>query len=337
MASGRKDAAAWHRMEVAYIVDPTLGRARLAQVADVGEHLAKRFLVAQRRESQSVTVVSPVASPAPDPRWDRLKETLAPKELDALLASAQGGPRRDAHGIALKPKTATYCRFAVMADTHLGHRQAREDWVLRAFEDMEEEGVEFILHVGDLVEGMSGRPGHVYELSHTGFQAQIGCAADLFALAPVPIKAILGNHDLWFSGKGDAGVDVGAALALRMPGHFECLGYHEADVVVNGIKVKLWHGMDGKAYAKGYRGQKIVETLPGGGKPHILLLGHAHDSAFFVTRNVCVFECGTFSLQSDFMRYTKKEACPGWWSIEVWGEGEIQSIRPWWHPFFLES
>jgi predicted phosphodiesterase len=334
---GVRDDAAWVRMEEAYQRDPTIGRFRLMELAAVGASPAQYFLHQKRHSAEPVAEVAPPPAKA-DPRWERLKATLSPQELEALCKSAEGGPKTAARDTKLTSRSTAFFRVAVITDTHIGHKRFREDWLLHAFQVMKDEDVEAILHVGDIVEGMSGRPGHIYELTHIGFQAQVGYAASLFERAPVPIRAVLGNHDLWFAGKGDAGVDVGAELALRLPDLFECLGYHEADVVVNGIRIKLWHGMDGKAYAKSYRGQKIVESFPGGGKPHLLLLGHAHDSAFYVARNVHVFECGTFSLQSDFMRYTKKEASPGWWLIEVWGEnGDLQEVRQRWFPFFLES
>lgn len=273
--------------------------------------------------------------PAPTTKRNRLLADLcadlSDQELLAILQSHKGS--------RIEPKryewSEAYCKFGVFSDSHMGHKGFREAWLYRAYDLFEREKCSLALHPGDIAEGMSGRPGHVYELTHVGYHQQFRYARDRLAECPVPIKAIAGNHDLWFYEKSDIGVLIGQELEDALgKAQFEYLGEHEGDVYLNDLWVKLWHGKDGKAYAKSYRGQKIVESFRGGEKPHILLLGHAHDSIDFSARNVRVLECGTLSSQSDFMRYTKKEATPGIYIVETWGRGSLERFRCEWVPFY---
>lgn len=138
----------------------------------------------------------------------------------------------------------------------------------------------------------------------------------------------------WYAGKADQGIDVGRRLEEAL-GNFAFLGHDEADQVVENVKVKLWHGSDGGSYAISYRGQKIVESLDGGDKPHILLTGHDHKSVFFQTRNVHVIGAGTLCEQTSFMRGKKLAAHRGYWIVDVWSNEEgLVRIRPEWNPYY---
>ena len=43
---------------------------------------------------------------------------------------------------------------------------------LRKIKQFEKKKVDIVCQVGDLTEGMSNRPGHIYELSHLGYHEQ---------------------------------------------------------------------------------------------------------------------------------------------------------------------
>lgn len=138
----------------------------------------------------------------------------------------------------------------------------------------------------------------------------------------------------WFTGKADQGINAGLRLEESLS-NFVYLGSMEADQVVENVKIKLFHGNDGGSYAISYRGQKIVESLDGGDKPHILITGHDHKSVFFQTRNVHVIGAGTLCEQTSFMRGKKLAAHRGYWIVDVWSnEQGLVRIRPEWHPFY---
>lgn len=266
---------------------------------------------------------------------EELLENVSEKELKALVESTR---KNTVGSIPKAPVSPTgHFKALVMGDTHIGHKKFNEGWWYDMLNHAMDEECDFAWHTGDILEGMSGRPGHVYELDAIGFEAQFDKACKLFEEVPFPIRGITGNHDLWYAGKGDMGINVGARLQQALPDQFFFLGDEEADEEIAGIKVKLWHGRDGSCYSTSYRTQKFVEGLTGGEKPHILLSGHAHKAIFHECRNVQVFETGTLCAQTGFMRGKKLAAHAGYWILEVWaGNGGLLRIKPEWNPFYKE-
>jgi predicted phosphodiesterase len=281
-------------------------------------------------QQEEVSVIATCKST--DALLETLRANLSRQELKTIVAATGS--------TAVKPKLkhipyeTGYAKFLVLSDTHIGHSKFREDWWHHAIDRGVEEDCQFVLHIGDILEGMSNRPGHVYELDAIGFEAQFAKAKKLFGDCPLTIRGITGNHDGWYSGKADQGTDVGLRLAEALP-NFEYLGADEADIEVENVRIKLWHGNDGSSYALSYRGQKIVESLDGGDKPHILITGHDHKSLFFLTRNVHVLGAGTLCEQTRFMRGKKLAAHRGYWIVEMWSnEHGLVRIRPEWVNFY---
>jgi len=267
-----------------------------------------------------------------DKLLEQLKNNLSEQELKAMV---QATGTTSVRPILKHTSHETgHFKMLVMGDTHIGHSKFRDDWWYDMVERAEREKVDFAYHTGDILEGMSGRPGHVYELNRIGFEAQFARAKELIGICPFQVRGITGNHDGWFAGKADQGINVGQRLEEALD-NFVYLGHDEADQVVENTKIKLWHGSDGGSYAISYRGQKIVESLDGGDKPHILLTGHDHKSVFFQTRNVHVIGAGTLCEQTSFMRGKKLAAHRGYWIVDVWSNEEgLARIRPEWNPYY---
>ena len=318
------------RMRLVVEMFPTIGRTGLAKKADVGEKRARTFL------SKIDNKVSPQKNSNREHLVEQLVNSkLTERELNIIIESTKSVTKEASPA---KPKFVGRFKALVMSDTHIGHKCFNQDWYYSMIDHAVKEECDWAWHVGDILEGMSGRPGHVYELEAIGFEAQFQMAVDLFNQCPFPIRGITGNHDLWYAGKGDIGLNIGMRLQSALPDKFFFLGNEEADEIVNGIKVKLWHGRDGSSYAVSYRCQKFIESLSGGEKPHILLSGHAHKSAFFECRNVQVIEAGTLSEQTGFMRGKKLAAHTGYWIIEVWtDELGLERIKTEWVPFLTRQ
>lgn len=265
---------------------------------------------------------------------EQLKRNLTASELKTLVDSTCIKANKPKPVNSIKTETSTF-KFIATGDSHIGHGKFREDWWNTMIQRGIEEEVDFMYHTGDILEGMSGRPGHVYELSQIGFESQFAKAKSLIENIPFEVRFITGNHDLWYAGKADQGINVGTRLEESLD-NVVFLGNDEADDIVNGIRIKLWHGCDGASYAYSYRTQKFVEMLSGGEKPHILLAGHAHKSIFYETRNVLVMETGTTCMQSNFMRGKKLSAHTGFWIVTVHTNNfGISRITPEWHPFYV--
>lgn len=225
-------------------------------------------------------------------------------------------------------------KFLVLSDTHIGSVYFEDNFLISAMEEGKRQGCTAMFHGGDVLEGMSTRPGQIYELSQIGYAAQRNKAVELLKQWELPLYFIVGNHDLWGNTKSGVGMDVGEDLALRLP-HTTYLGIHEGVVNVNGAKFMLWHGEDGSSYASSYRVQKIIEAFTGGEKPNVLFTAHTHKSLYLFDRNVHAVSTGSIQKQSGFMRYKRLAVHTGFWIISgKIRDGEIVQFSPTWYPFY---
>jgi predicted phosphodiesterase len=204
--------------------------------------------------------------------------------------------------------------IAHVTDTHIGE-ETFKDYLWDAFlQECKNEGVQMIMHTGDVLEGMSNRPDQIYHLTDVGFSAQLDHAERLFKMTDIPIKCIDGNHDRW--GIKSSGLFAIRDLAQRC-NHVEFVGSDCGDVIVNGTVWRLWHGEDGSSYASSYRLQKIIEAFTGGDKPFVLLAGHSHKYVKLFERNIWAVSGGALSYQSSWMRATRKACHTGFTIIHA--------------------
>jgi len=219
-----------------------------------------------------------------------------------------------------------------VTDTHIGEESFHDDLWQAFIDECEAEGVNLILHAGDVHEGMSNRPDQVYHLEDIGSSAQMDHAERLFSLTDIPIKVIDGNHDRW--GIKSSGLFMVADLARRLP-HVEFLGSDYGELTINGTRWMLWHGEDGSSYATSYRIQKLIESFTGGDKPQALLCGHTHKQGYFFDRNIHAVSGGALSYQSTWMKSTKKASHTGFHIIRATiRDGQIVRFSPTWYPFY---
>lgn len=240
---------------------------------------------------------------------------LTPKELQLVVSQPQTfrGVRHYDHS-----KTGTV-KIGILSDTHIGHAKFDEGFMRYASEVFKKEKIKDVYHAGDIVEGMSGRPGHVYELQYVGFSQQVGAAERIFRsyFKDFNLYGIIGNHDLWFKLKGDNGVSVGEELQHRLK-NFKFLGENEAHVKLGPkTTMMLFHPGDGTAYATSYKMQKLIESFEGGHKPAIVVEGHYHKALYMFSRNIHSIEAGTLCGQTGWMKGKKIPAHKGFWILEM--------------------
>ena len=99
------------------------------------------------------------------------------------------------------------------------------------------------------------------------------------------------------------------------------LGRELADVVIGNkkenIKMRLLHPRFGSAYALSYQPQKYIESLSGGQKPQILLMGHTHKAEFMPCyRNILSIQAGCCQSQTPFMAGKNLASHTGYWVLE---------------------
>lgn len=262
----------------------------------------------------------------------QIAETYTDAELKAI---ANGG--RIVPGMTKVPVIdfeGERIRIGVITDTHIGSKQFAESRLFQAFDEFRKEQVDFIVHAGDVTEGMSNRPGHIYELDHLGYDAQKEVAIKLFSeWTDTEIYAIDGNHDRWFIKSSGALIVKDIAEAL---GNFHFLGHDEGDISLNGkATLKLWHGEDGNSYALSYRLQKIAESLSGGEKPNAMICGHTHKYVKIFERNIWIVSAGSIQAQTQWMRGKRIAAHVGFCIMDLWvNDKGISKMRETWYPFY---
>jgi predicted phosphodiesterase len=263
-----------------------------------------------------------------------LKQIADTYNYGELRAIAKGGAISP---LRKKPPNVNFSgehiRFGAMGDTHFGSIFTSEEMYDLALAEMRKADCSFIVHVGDVCEGMSNRAGHVYELSKIGYSAQKEYATAMLRKWDKPWYVIDGNHDRWFI------KSAGAKIVPEICDEIESVHFLGHDVgelpLKGGVKVMLWHGEDGSSYATSYRLQKIVESLAGGTKPNLMLCGHTHKQAYFFERNIHVLSCGSIQQQTDWMRGKRLAAHTGFWIIDLWVDGSsVSKLSPTWHPFY---
>jgi hypothetical protein len=256
---------------------------------------------------------------------------LTQTELRLIRQSLRGNrPQGKLHDHAFYGK---HVKFGYYSDPHCGEKHFIEPLWHSMVKTFKREGIKHVYCPGDNLEGMSGRPGHIYELAHIGASAQLNYATALFHEAPdIQFHVTDGNHDQWFKEKGNIGLVTGVELQKRNP-NVEFLGEWEALVsLAPNVKMMLFHANDGTAYADSYKIQKLIESLEGGKKPQIILSGHYHKQVAIFRRNVFAFECGTLCGQTRFMRGKKLQAHKGFGIIDIQvGKRGVERLN---HEFF---
>lgn len=245
----------------------------------------------------------------------RLTPDEAKRVLKGLLLPDTGKKRRPVIDHPDK-----HVRFGAFSDAHIGSTCFREDIFEHAVNTFKEKSVDFVVNVGDTLEGMSGREGHIYELSHRGYSEQMRAFKEQFEqFDDIPVYSIeaQNSHSGWYNSKANAGVNIGEELE-KASDPYIFMGYDDIDLQLDsGLTIRLTHPGGGTAYAISYQAQKYIESLSGGKKPHIIVQGHFHKAMYFYFRNIHFFDAGCLQEQTIFLKKKRSPAMLGYWVIDI--------------------
>lgn len=302
----------------------SLGLLEASKKLNLSEETLNRYLREARKRGISTSDKTKLMS--------QIIQNYTDKELEAI---AKGG--RIVPGYTKVPIISfegERIRVGALTDTHIGSVDFHEERLYQALDEFKKAKVDFITHSGDVLEGMSNRPGHIYELTHLGYDLQKSYAVEIFKQwTDTEIYAISGNHDRWYI--KSCGANVVADIAKEIP-NFHFLGHDEGEISLKGKAVlRLWHGEDGNSYALSYRLQKILESLTGGEKPNAMIVGHVHKYVDIFERHVMCTSVGCIQSQTRWMRSKRIAAHSGFAVIDYWvnGGGICQKTLTW-KPFY---
>ena len=201
-------------------------------------------------------------------------------------------------------------RFGFLSDTHLANVHARVDVLADLYRRFAAGHIDRVFHAGNWIDGEARF--NRYELTASGFDAQLDLVVSVWPRVPNLVTyAVTGDdHEGWYAQR--EGVDPGRVLASKMREagreDWRNLGYIEAVVplrhAVTGATDRLLvaHPGGGTAYAISYSPQKYIESLEGGEKPAVALLGHWHKMEQADIRNVWVIQAGCVEDQTPWAR-----------------------------------
>jgi hypothetical protein len=178
-----------------------------------------------------------------------------------------------------------HIRLGVVSDTHLCCKFQQLSLLNKAYRDFHERKIVKVLHIGDMLDGdYRNRPDHLYDLFKIGATDQSDYASEMYPYVKGLITYFLqGSHDASHIKNG--GADTGKMISRNRPDMIN-LGIGKAEFVINKCLIELLHPGGGSAYAYSYRPQKIIDSMRGGEKPKIELIGHYHKNMYMMYRNI---------------------------------------------------
>lgn len=227
-------------------------------------------------------------------------------------------------GVYQIPSKLDHLKLLLISDTHLGSKHDRTDILRYLYEKAENKGVNYVLHSGDLTEGLSGRPQQLYELKEASYTGQRDYAIEKYPDSSVPTYVISGNHDLWWVKQ--CGSDIVKDICNHKENMFY-LGSDCEDLKIGKLKIRLYHGKGGGAYAKSYKLQKYLDAIPISERPHILQTGHIHQAFYMKQDDTHCFQTSCLQDLTSYERsqgFNNDKSC--WW-VDVYTDNKGNPIQ----------
>lgn len=132
-------------------------------------------------------------------------------------------------------------------------------------------------------------------------------------------------HDNWWY--KSSGSEIVKAIAKQRD-DIIYLGSECADLKLGKVKVRLYHGKGGSAYALSYKIQKYAEKIPVSERPAILQTGHIHQSFYMKQDDMHCFQTSCLQDLTPYGRscgFSNDKSC--WWlDVESDNKGKIINI-----------
>lgn len=222
------------------------------------------------------------------------------------------------------PSNLDHLKLLFLSDTHLASKYDRVDILRYLYEKAEDKGVNYVLHSGDLTEGLSGRPQQLYELKEASYTGQRDYVIDKYPKSEIPTYLIAGNHDLWWIKQ--CGADICKDIANnREDLHY--LGSDCEDLQIGKVKIRLFHGKGGSSYAKSYKLQKYLDSIPAEELPHILQTGHIHQAFYMKQGKTHCFQTSCLQDLTPFERSQGFNNDKSVWWVDIYTDNNGNPVQ----------
>ena len=225
------------------------------------------------------------------------------------------------------PYNLDHLKLLLISDTHLASKYDRLDILRYLYDKAENNNVKYVLHSGDFTDGRSTRPEQVFELREPSYEGQVQYCVEKYPEFSGKTYVIQGNHDDWWY--KSAGSEIVKSIAKERD-DIVYLGADVADMKIGKLKIRLFHGSGGSAYARSYKMQKYLDSIPLKERPHILQTGHIHQSFYMKQDGTHCFQTSCLEDQTPYCRskgLANDKSC--WWlDIAFDDKGNIYQIKP---------
>lgn len=222
------------------------------------------------------------------------------------------------------PSNLEHLKLLMISDTHLGSKYDRLDILRYLYSEAEDKNVNYVLHSGDLTEGRSNRDDQIYSLKEASYDGQRDYVVDKYPKSNIPTYVISGNHDLWWVKR--CGADIVRDICSKRE-DMTYLGSDCEDLKIGRLKIRLYHGKGGSAYAKSYKLQKYLDTVPLEERPHILQTGHIHQAFYMKQDKTHCFQTSCLQDLTPFERsmgFNNDKSC--WW-VDVYMDDKGNPVK----------
>lgn len=222
------------------------------------------------------------------------------------------------------PNNLDHLKLLLISDTHLASKYDRLDILNYLYDEADKKGINYVLHSGDLTEGLSGRPQQLYELKEASYTGQRDYVIDKYPKTDIPTYVIAGNHDQWWIKQ--CGADICRDISNNRE-DLIYLGSDCEDLKIGKLRIRLYHGTGGGAYAKSYKLQKYLDSVPMEERPHILQTGHIHQAFYMKQGNTHCFQTSCLQDQTPYERskgLSNDKSC--WW-VDVYMDNKGNPVK----------
>lgn len=235
-----------------------------------------------------------------------------------------------------------FYRIGIASDTHLCSKYQQLTLLHDAYTIFDDRQVDFILHAGDLVDGIDMYREHMQEIFKHNAPDQKQYVIDNYPRSKGRTKTYIigGQHDRSFYKQN--GYDIVEHICEKRK-DLVYKGFFQARFTIKGLPIELQHPGGGLAYALSYNPQKMVESISGyvlsimraspefyKVLPALLLIGHYHVPMHlprYMGIDVSTLPC--FQAQTPYLQQKKKMPVIGCAVAEIWlgQDNNLSSVK----------
>jgi len=229
-----------------------------------------------------------------------------------------------------------------IADTHIGSKYERLDALNNFYDRCVQLRVKQVFVAGNIIEGDSRF--NTFSTYVRGVNDQTKNFIEKFPYRRgITTYFITGDdHEGWYIQRDNLNIGEYIELKANDSGRKDLIyiGHLERDIEFTQTKgssiVRVIHAGGGSAYAISYTSQKYVESLQGGEKPAVVVIGHFHKFDWSYPREVHCIQPASFKDQDDWMRKKRIQSIVGgcicW--LRQCDLGHFTSVKVEFFPYF---